>query len=81
MDACHKCGDPFASRHATSLTMSNFIAYKNSLKTFQRWPHSQVIMGGVDISRTYYILVDETRFVGKLVGTPNSIFIELIPNE
>jgi hypothetical protein len=34
---------PILLRHANSLSMSNFNAFINSLKKFQRWPHSQVI--------------------------------------
>jgi len=32
------------SRHVSSITMSNFDAYKHSLKKFQRWPHSILTM-------------------------------------
>jgi hypothetical protein len=31
---------PIPSRQLSSLTMSNFDAYENRLKTFKHWPHS-----------------------------------------
>jgi hypothetical protein len=34
------------SRHVSSLTMSNFDAYRHILKKFQRWPHSLLTMQG-----------------------------------
>ena len=34
---------PIPSRHVSSLTMSNFDAYRHILKKFQRWPHSLVL--------------------------------------
>jgi hypothetical protein len=33
---------PMSLRHVDSLSMSNFNAFGNSSKKFQRWPHSQV---------------------------------------
>ena len=30
---------PIVSRHASTITMSSFGAYKHKLKKFQRWPH------------------------------------------
>ena len=38
---------PILLRHANSLSMSNFNAFINSLKKFQRWPHSQVTVARV----------------------------------
>ena len=38
---------PISLRHANSLSMSNFNAFRNSLKKFQSWPHSQVIVARV----------------------------------
>jgi hypothetical protein len=37
---------PIPSRQLSSLTMSNFNAYGNRLKTFQRCPHSLVTVWG-----------------------------------
>jgi hypothetical protein len=37
---------PITSRHVSTLTMSNFDAYKHILKKFQRWPHSLLTMWG-----------------------------------
>ena len=34
---------PILSRHVSSLTTSNFDAYRHILKKFQRWPHSLVL--------------------------------------
>ena len=34
---------PIPSRHVSSLTMSNFDAYRHILKKFQHWPHSLVL--------------------------------------
>jgi hypothetical protein len=35
---------PIPSRHVSSLTMSNFDAYRHRLKKFQCWPHSLLTM-------------------------------------
>ena len=35
-------------------------------------------MGGVDISHAYFILIEKSRFMGKLVGTLDFTFISLI---
>ena len=35
---------PILLRHVNSLSRWNFNAYKYSLKTFQHWPHSHVIV-------------------------------------
>jgi len=37
---------PIPSRKLSSLTMSNFDAYKHRLKKFQRWPHSLLTVRG-----------------------------------
>ena len=37
---------PIPSRHVSSLTMSNFDAYRHILKKFQHWPHSLLTMQG-----------------------------------
>jgi len=38
---------PMSLRHENSQSMSNFNAFGNRLKKFQRWPHSQVTVAHV----------------------------------
>ena len=67
------------SRNVTSLTMSNFIVYRNSLKKIAMLAPFIGHYEMVDISHAYFIIIDKSWFVWKLVGTIDSTFIEIIP--
>jgi hypothetical protein len=40
--------------HASTITMPNFSAYKHKLKKYQRWPHSQVTLHGVQLKNNFH---------------------------
>ena len=46
---------PLPWMHPTSLIMSNSNAYKNNLKKFQHWPHSQLIVWGQHERHLFHI--------------------------
>jgi hypothetical protein len=46
LDILESGNPPIPSTHVSSLTMSNFDAYRHKLKKFQRWPHSLLIVRG-----------------------------------
>ena len=70
LDILESWNPPILSRHVSSLTMSNFAAYRHILKKFQHWPHSLLTMRG-QCKMTYVMGVLEVPWHLKRV--PKSI--------